>query len=241
MRRRKSVITRELFLDVRCEVLPHFTDRLQMMELGLSLKPSRNRGLFTDRYADCVLAAIGEFSDLLTQAVLAKRTSISREIQTEMLKAAMRFQRELTDWKLFATWFAASAGLHSNSEIPANVRKELQRELVMYHVDDWVFEVLRKIRFRSLLTRTAGGFSSPTPYNVVKLAIATIKGFNPKISHRQICKKLDGSKQPYPTPPSWAVKLRGKDRTWSGALAHKLTFNLVKSYISKIKPIRLRH
>jgi hypothetical protein len=190
-------------------------------------KPLPDRWSFAIDYALHVQAAVREFADLLTQAVIARKGKITHKAWLWILDETLKFASALTSWKDMAGTFVATSlgitGADPANKVDPSLRIEFEKDVEQFH---WEIEANNAITLRSFLSARS---SPPALTDVTKLVIARIKTDNPGISQRHICAKMDARKAP--APKRW----RGPDdSTWVGAYErHK---NVVKTFLSKIKP-----
>ena len=226
---------------IRDEVYPHFLNRLRLMRLERT--GPGPWGCFSleqvvgQEYADSVEEAVGEFADLLTQALLAGRTAINREARTKIFREAMRFSEMLREESsLVEGIFYTVLKVKPPSSIPASHMEAVRSEIAGCR-DEWGYEVMRKINLRCLISRSGSGPSSLLPRDELKIWISLTKGRHSKISQIDLCGMLDEYndkyKYPYPLPESWAQ--RSGERTWSHSFTCEKTKPLMKRFLSGIK------
>jgi hypothetical protein len=220
---------------IRAEVETRFQHAVFRSALDASVqqrKPLPDRWSFAVDYALHVGAAVREFADLLTQAVIAEKGKIAPKARLVILDEALKFASALTSWEGGAGIFVATS-LGITGKDPANKvnpvsRIGFEKEVEPFH---WEVEANNAITLRCFLSaRSSPPVSSPdlTTELVTKAVIARIKGDNPRISQREICTVLD--KRSTGLPKMWQGDV---DQTWVGAYRRRK--NAVKTFLSKIK------
>src|ERR1700676_3344063 len=246
MRKGKRQVGGDRFLElVRADVENRFEHAVFRRALDLSVqkqrtkqkpKPKRKPKPYSDQwsfaidYALHVQDAVREFADLLTQAVIARKKNITREVALSIVDETLNFASRLTSWEHGAGTFVATS-LGITGEDPANKVDVTSRSAFEHEVGqvlfNWRIEANNAITLRSFLSARP---STPvTSHDLSKALIARIKGRNPRFSQRQICETLDANEVPLPI--KWQ---RAGDRTWVEAYNNHKTS--VKVFLSKIRP-----
>ncbi len=254
---------------IRQEALNHFFDDARLSE-ELREKRIRNRERYEIRKADdnyqvelaavlfardCEIAvgkAVGEFSDMLTQAVIARRgrKDFALKLRTEMWAECLRFAMRLARFETAGVWIDKAWGtdpresplpqlykLESISEQQAAAAafsgkfKAKFEERIRHGSPSWLNEADRRMELRCLL-------SSAPRYGAMldgsKKALASLLMTNPDLTAKQMCAKLDayneGNPGRAPVPMSW--KSRGA-RSWIDS--YERFPEPVKTYVSSVR------
>jgi hypothetical protein len=242
MHKRAKQTQRERLLEfIRMEVDAHFEHAVFRRALELSVLTSKQKQKsfshhwsFAIDYALNVMDAVREFAGLLTQGVIARQKRITNKAWSEILEETLKFAARLIDWEGMAgTFVATSLGLSGKDPedrvAPAS-RAAFEKQVVEF-VSGWQIEASNAITLRCMLFDSP---SAPAPHlDNTKLMIMFLKMRDPKISHKEICAKMDGGK--IPPPATWQ---RDGDRTWMDGYRHHP--GRVKTFLSKIKPLQTK-
>jgi len=255
--------------NIRQEALNHLFDSAKLSE-ELRERRVRNRERFDSRKLgdndqadlaavlfarDCEMAvgkSAGEFADMLTQAVIARRErkDFSLKLRTQMWAECLRFAMRLARFETAGAWIDRAWGtdpregplphlyrLESIAEQQAAVAlwsaefRAKFEERIRHDSPSWLEEADRRIELRCLL--------SIAPHrgamrNKSKQALAFLLTTNPYLTTRQLCAKCDGyndqspGRAPVPTP--WQ---KCGVHSWIGAY-DKIT-DRVKTYVSSVR------
>jgi hypothetical protein len=254
---------------IRQEALNHFFDGARLSE-ELREKRIRSRETYATRKADdnhqvelgavwfardCEIAvgkAAGEFSDMLTQAVIARRgrKDFALKLRTEMWAECLRFAMRLAQYDTASVWVEKAWGtdpresplpslykLESISEQQAAVAEFSGRfrakfeERIRHGSPNWLNEADRRMELRCLLS------SAPKHGAMLdgsKKALALLLITNPDLTAKQTCAKLDAYNEKNtggaPIPASW--KNRGA-RSWIES--YENFPGPVKTYVSSVR------
>jgi hypothetical protein len=204
---------------------------------------------------DCEIAvgkAVGEFSDLLTQAVIARRgrKDFALKLRTEMWAECLRFAMRLAQFETASVWIDKAWGtdpresplpslykLESISEQQAAVAafsgkfKARFEERIRHGSPSWLNEADRRMELRCLLS---GAPKHGAMLDGSKKALASLIMTNPGLTAKQTCAKLDayneGNPGRAPIPTSW--RNRGA-RSWIDS--YENFPEPVKTYVSSVR------
>jgi hypothetical protein len=195
-------------------------------------------------YSKAVQHAVGEFADLLTQAVMAKakRRDVSEKQREAIWEQAILFGDELLTLDMWSVWIIrhaeqfASEPVFGDKETEAlGNRLKLDRRECLGEADD-------RINLRILL---AGGREAATRIDRVRREIAKLMLEFPGADNQRLCREIDkrnekalshssDGKVPMPAPDF--LKRRGI-RLWAGAFGNdcKRETQRVHELFSKIR------
>jgi hypothetical protein len=254
---------------IRQEAVAHFFDGAKLSE-ELREKRIRNRERFDSRKPDdnyqaelaavlfardCEVAvgkAVGEFSDMLTQAVIARygRKDFSLKLRTRMWAECLRFAMRLARFETAGVWIDKAWGTDPReSPLPHLYRLETIQEQqaaatawsakfkvkfeerIRHGSRSWLNEAERKMELRCMLS------SAPQRGAMLdksKRALALLLTTSPGLTTQQMCGKLDvyNERSPgrVPIPTSW--ERRGA-HSWIDAF-EKIPAS-VKTYASSVR------
>lgn len=254
---------------IRQEALNYFFDGAKLSE-ELRERRTRNRETFDTRKPDddhqaelaavlfardCEIAvrkAAGEFSDMLTQAVISRRgrKDFSLKLRTQMWEECLQFAMRLARFETVGVWIDKAWGtdpresplphlykLESMAEQQAAVTawsakfRAKFEERIRHGTPGWLNEAERRMELRCLLS------SAPrrgARLDKSKQALASLLMTNPDLTAQQMCVKLDAynEKSPgrAPIPASW--KKRG---ACSWISAYERIPAPVKTYVSAVR------
>jgi hypothetical protein len=254
---------------IRQEAMNHFFDGAKLSE-ELRERRTRNRETFDGRRPDdhnqaelaavlfardCEMAvgkAVGEFSDMLTQAVIARRgrKQLSLKLRTEMWSECLGFAMKLARFETASVWIDRAWGTDPReSPLPHLYRLESVseqeavaaawsgkfklkfEERIRHGSPSWLNEADRRIELRCLLSSAP---KSGANLDKSKQAIALLLMTNPELTTQQMCSKLDAYNERNPgrapIPKSWAK--RGA-RSWIDA--YEKISGPVKTYMSSVR------
>jgi hypothetical protein len=197
--------------------------------------------------------ATGEFADLLTQAVIARRgrKDFPLTLRTEMWAECLRFSMKLARFEAAGVWVDKAWGfapyesclphLHRLDTIALQQAEAAKfsskfkakfEDRIRHGSPQWLDEAERRIQLRTLLSsapQRRAGFDDPS-----KLAVTNLLFRTPDLRAEQICAKLDAANERgglvAPIPNAW--QKRGA-RSWLEAYA-RFPGN-VRAYISKVR------
>jgi hypothetical protein len=241
---------RERFRERFAERVEHFRTN---PESDLSRLAKAHGVLFAIACEEAVKHATGEFADMLTQAVIARRgrKDFPLGFRTEIWKECLCFGMSLAQWKSASFWVDLAWGhdpresalphlykLESIQEQQAaamafsdKFKPELE-ERMRHGSPQWLDEAERRISLRCLFSYVPARrtrLDDPS-----KRAVAFLLTASPELRTGQVCAKLEGRNETSPgcapIPEAW--RRRGV-RSWIDAYG-KFPAS-VKSYVSKIR------
>ena len=214
--------------------------------------------LFARNCEAAVGKACGDFADLLTQAVIARRgrKDFPLNLHREMWAECLRFAMGLARFETAGVWIDKAWGtdpresplphlskLESSSEQVAQVTKFVEKfrpqfeERIRHGSPGWLNEADRRIELRCLLSsapQRRANLNDPS-----KKAVALLLTANSELSSEKVCGKLDSrndrAPMSAPIPRAWAK--RGV-RSWVDARSKFQ--GSVDTYISSIRKALLR-
>jgi hypothetical protein len=235
------------------ERFPESVERFQKnLERDLSHLANTHGALFAIACDEAVKRATGEFADMLTQAVIARRgrKDFPLGFRTEIWKECLRFAMSLAQWKSASFWVDLAWG-HDPHESPLPHLYKLEsikeqqaaamtfsdkfrpalEERMRHGSPQWLDEADGRISLRCLLSYVPARrarLDDPS-----KRAVALLLTVRPELSTEQVCAKLDAknetSPNSAPVPKAW--QRRGA-RSWTDAYDK---IPSVKSYVSKLR------
>lgn len=267
--RRQLGLTDTELTCIRQEALNYFFDSASLSE-ELRQKRVRNRERFESRRLGdndqsttaavlfarhCEVAikkAVGEFSDMLTQTVIARRgrKDMPLKLRRQMWEECLSFAMELTRFETVGVWIDKAWGtdpresplphlcrLGSNSDQQASLAawsaefRTRFEDVVRHGSSSWLNEADRKMDLRCLLTSAPRRAMSP---DKCKQALALLLTGNRNLTTEQLCVKSDGYNEQVPErvpiPASWQ---RQGARSWIGA--YERFPGRVKTYVSSVR------
>jgi hypothetical protein len=209
--------------------------------------------LFARACETAVGKASGDFADLLTQAVIARRgrKDFSLSLRREMWAEGLRFAVGLARFETAGAWIDKAWGidpresplphlyrLESISEQQAEVAKFMVRfratfeERIRHGSPGWLNEADRKIELRCLLSSALQRRANPNDPS--KKAVSLLLTASPELTTEQVCAKLDAQNErtpgSAPIPKAWR---KWGVRSWIEA--HEKLLGRVKTYVSTVR------
>jgi hypothetical protein len=214
----------------------HFSDAMKERAhyAAVSRVPNRQKWL-AEAFTRCMEEAVTEFADWLTQALIARNKPITRQRVQMIVEESLQFASYYTARESTDKWLAAGLGLENEeAEEVRGLAGISFRTLILGATGRWAEQAEARIRFRCLLSARPARPQSLD--DRTKVVIRQIKGDNPGITQKDLCRKLDAmndraQKNIIPVPKTWEEK---GERSWCGALANPKLKGPVKTYLSKI-------
>jgi hypothetical protein len=215
----------------------------------------RHAVLFAQTCDGAVKRASGEFADLLTQAVIARRgrKDFPLGLRADMWAECLRFSMKMARFDAAGEWVDRAWG-HAPKESPlphihtldtmalqrADVAKFSAKfrakfeERLRHGSPRWLDEADRRIELRRLLSSAPQRLSSLDDPS--KRAVANLLFINPKLQARELCAKLDSGNERNPIHPAAPLPkkwIKKGVRLWMEA--YERFRGNVKSYFSKVR------
>ena len=208
--------------------------------------------LFADACGKAVGRATGDFADMLTQAVVARRgrKDFSLKLRKQMWTECLRFAMSLARLESASAWIDKAWGDDPREGVvprtPGSSLQEMAQsgatfrgkfgpkfeERIRHGSCDWLNEADRKIELRLLLSvalRRGVKLDDPS-----KKAVALLLILNSNLTTRQCCARLDASNErnprSAPIPEAW--RKRGA-RSWIDA--YENMNSSVKTFVSTVR------
>jgi hypothetical protein len=190
---------------------------------------------FSFSLARCIRTAVGEFADLVVQALNAQSKRMTPRRRLEILEEALQLSRMLTEWPILRRWLALSmrVTLEETGLFSLAARAAFLAEVEGFRAE-WVAEASRKIDLRCLLVASP---TRPTRrQSEIKVLLRRAMEDRPSAPFREICNIVDGYyekvKTPVPIPRSWTQPgVTGLASAYDEPQLNPL----VRAYLSKIK------
>jgi hypothetical protein len=200
-----------------------------------------------------IAKATGQFADMLTQAVIARRGSkdFPLKLHTELWAECLDFAMDLAGYGMASRWVEKAWGnVTSEQPLPHITRLDTIEDQtietdkfldafrpvfrrIVHDSPEWLAEAERKIDLRCLLSSTPQRRGKRVS-DKSKQAVAMLLTINPKLSAKQVCGKLDSrnemSPDSAPIPKSWQ---KPSVRLWTEA--HWRFPKRVNTFISKVR------
>lgn len=241
---------RERFRERFVQRVEHFRTN---PESDLSRLAKAHGVLFAIACEEAVKHATGEFADMLTQAIIARRgrKDFPLRFRTEIWKECLRFAMSLAQWESASFWVDLAWGhdphesalphlykLESIQEQQAaamafsdKFRPELE-ERMRHGSPQWLDEAERRIDLRCLFSYVPARrtrLDDPS-----KKAILLLLTASTELTTEQVCAKLDAQNErapeSAPVPKAWR---KSGVRSWIEA--HEKLLGRVKTYVSAVR------